>query len=343
LIIAAVSMFANEEVVADAFAKQVSSLFDFGLFAAHNSSDRTTEILAHRGHNVEMEIASSGYPQAETMSRLMRKAFENGADYVFPLDFDEFLPFANKAALEIAMRDSMGSELIFVKWRNIFSPQFELPIDKRLYNYVHEHSQIGKVIVSRNSWIRDPELSLTQGNHNVVSTIALKKSQAHFRLLHIPIQSRWQFAQKIFRGSVVAMRQQKIDGDASGLHWVDMAENPFPSTSEMSTLALDYGLSQCAEHTDLSIEEFEFSPSSGSIYFEGHRSSLETFAKYWIEYFDQSQMGDDAGSIPKRELHLVRMEVVELQKLLLAKSLSFLGLLAIVKRVRAVTRKSKNN
>jgi hypothetical protein len=330
--IAVISMFANEEVIAASFAQQAMTLFDEASFIAHNSIDQTFEILS--GFPVRLTRSTApGYPQAQIMSKLMFEAFENGADYVVPLDFDEFLPFRNRDDFLSALNQAGAFDYLDVQWRNIFSAEFDSPIEARKFIYAHESSSVSKVIVSRRAFDKDPGLSLTQGNHGVLSLKDLVSTSAEWRLLHVPVQTPWQYAQKVINGSLAAVQQQKHDKSAFGSHWIDLSLYPFLDEMKLRGIALDYGAGSCDNHDIYFDETFTFENFGNVPYNNGSSATLKLLTNYWSDIAALNAgttSSIDSGTT--QQAQLLRVEIRELQRLLIASELKSLGLFRAAKR-----------
>lgn len=339
-IFALVSMFANEEHIAPHFVQQANKFFDFCLFARHRSADSTSTILSEAGYGIEIDLKSNGYPQAETMSELMKLAFDRGADLVAPLDFDEFLPFGSRADLEEYIATVNSSDAIYCHWQNLFSAEFHLPLDQRTFWSAHERAEIRKIIVLRSAWEKDRDLALVQGNHAISSSANLSSVTAPWTLLHVPINSQWQFAQKVFRGNAVAKRQQKVDRDFSGAHWMRASMNPFPAIKDLERLAFDYGEIECQLHSELNqVLGSSFLDAVERPILQSEIGTLATFTENWESYFRERQPLEGVESPSVQSFELALLEVAEMRRQIILKGLGLFGLLRIARRLHQVARK----
>jgi hypothetical protein len=255
--IALVSMHANEFPVSQAFFAQAQLLFDFGFIISHNSYDRTVSNLP--GNCEQIFNESAGYQQSSIISEFAKKALiDKGADVVIPLDFDEFLPFKTKAELEeYLLNVPKEYDCIKINWRNLVPSDFSnKDMFRRDFYYAHEKSQVSKIIVFKDIIKTHPNFQISQGSHTVFSERIIRfYIENKFRLLHIPIQGPFQFAQKVLLGaSVVAEGQLEDQGD----HWVRHSLEPFQTSENLKNIAFDYGDSPCEFHENIFKSDFDF-------------------------------------------------------------------------------------
>ena len=243
-------MLGNEISLLPAFMNHAESLFDSQSFVVHNAVDGTLEALMERFPNSVSFINTEGYPQSTTMTKLMIEAFESGIDVVIPLDADEFLPFSRKAQLDEYFRKSDTVDVLEVPWRNYSVKTF--PLDKHMSNliYSHDFSKVHKAIIYRSAFIKDPNLTLTQGNHSLVTQkhLNIKREDKHF-IIHVPIRDPLQYAQKNIHGASTYLQERThvLSDD-----WVNSALFPFPEMDELISKSLDYGNQMCIyDHTSL--------------------------------------------------------------------------------------------
>jgi GT2 family glycosyltransferase len=90
--VAAVSMFRNEEDVAEQVIRHMLAECDLVVVADNNSTDRSRELLEAIGDPrlFIYDEPSFAYRQSETMNRMAAAAVGAGADWIVPFDFDEW-------------------------------------------------------------------------------------------------------------------------------------------------------------------------------------------------------------------------------------------------------------
>lgn len=109
MILWGVSMVRNEADIVEAFVRHNLSIFFDGLLVIdHGSADTTLDVLnalcRERVPLVVMKNEAVGYMQQAVMTQAVRHVFANTrADFVFPLDADEFRKVMSRAELERAL------------------------------------------------------------------------------------------------------------------------------------------------------------------------------------------------------------------------------------------------
>ncbi len=203
-------MVRNEADILEAFIRHNLTVLDRMLIVDHSSMDGTEQILASLVREglplVAMRDESQGYPLQAMIVTLTRKAFaEEGADFVFPLDCDEFVKVRTRVALEAALGALPPDHHARMDWLT-YVPAFEAGVPtidamRTAKRVAAERHGLTKVIVSR-SFAAQPTATIELGAHNVrvpdAQTIAL-----HVMLpstvaanAHLPIRSAQQYAAK---------------------------------------------------------------------------------------------------------------------------------------------------
>jgi hypothetical protein len=219
-------MFANEAAIAPCFLDQAKEFSDVLLLTAHNSFDRTQEVVETRmkSSSIVLETNSdSRHVQSEIMTRQMRRAFADfGADVVIPLDFDEFMPFEKRSELELFL-SSLHCDVLEWNWQNLVPKALGNP---RFFSSgffsLHRRGRFRKVIVMRSAYLQDQSLGLFQGSHHVVTHQTLRTYvESKLQLFHIPIHGALHYKQKIILGAARVWHSDL--GDIGG-HWTSQAK-----------------------------------------------------------------------------------------------------------------------
>ncbi|MFO1281920.1 MAG: glycosyltransferase family 2 protein [Burkholderiales bacterium] len=129
MILWGVSMMRNEEDIVEAFVRHNLAILDGLLVVDHNSTDATSAILAslcaERLPLVVMRNDSPGYLQAEVTTTAARQVFaRTPADFVFPLDADEFLKAPSRGALEAFLASLPPGTHALLDWPT-YAPPFD--------------------------------------------------------------------------------------------------------------------------------------------------------------------------------------------------------------------------
>jgi hypothetical protein len=103
-----VSMVRNEADIIEAFVRHNLSVLDGMVVVDHGSADATLDILnalcRERLPLVALRSEAVGYVQQAIMTQVVRNAFASArADFVFPLDADEFLKMRSRREAERAL------------------------------------------------------------------------------------------------------------------------------------------------------------------------------------------------------------------------------------------------
>lgn len=210
-----VAMVRNEADIIEAFIRHNLSLLD-GLFVVdHGSADHTLDILCGlAAEGLPLTILRSEDPrfvQAEVVTDLTRRVLsERQADFVFPLDADEFIKTPSRSTAESALAAVPAGAHAQLHWQT-YVPDFEAPeqglrrlIDgaRRADVEIHGHY---KLAVGRHL-LAHPTAILTQGLHYVVrapnADLATRGPHARIRasalaIAHVPLRSVDQYVSKV--------------------------------------------------------------------------------------------------------------------------------------------------
>ena len=176
MILWGVAMVRNEAELVEAFVRHNLTLLDGMLIVDHNSTDATSAILAslcvERLPVVVMRSDSPGYLQAEVTSTAARQVFaRTRADFVFPLDADEFLKVGSRAELERFLAGLRPDTHALFDWPT-YAPPLDRPardvvaLARAARRYVKERLPVGKVAVAR-CFAAIADAYIGQGNHEI--------------------------------------------------------------------------------------------------------------------------------------------------------------------------------
>lgn len=201
-----VSMIRNEiDIIAD-FLSFYLNIADRLIIADMQSSDGTREIIdevSSETQRVEcVNFPYSGMYQAETLTALSKRAFDDGADWVFFIDADEFLRIDDRLALESYLK-SFGSQVMHLPWINLVPSSygafgaFDLSQD---FFWSGRTSHFKKVAISAHYALRHPDFLLEAGSHNVKPHRAApsEAEQLGLPLMHVPVRSAERTKHKAF-------------------------------------------------------------------------------------------------------------------------------------------------
>ena len=211
----AVSMVRNEADIVEAFVRHYLSILDGIAVIDHGSVDATMPILqqlvAERLPLVVLASDTPGYLQEQITTAAARRVFaETGADFVFPLDADEFLKVPSRVELEHALRAFPPGMHGLLRWLT-YVPRFDAPesgiadLLRHARRLADERHIFHKAVVSR-TLMATPVAMLSNGNHFVAPRLRAPSEAAgpHARIrdhvaaiAHVPIRSGAQLVAKV--------------------------------------------------------------------------------------------------------------------------------------------------
>lgn len=224
-----VTLAKNESDIIESFVRFNLQWFDHMVVLDHDSSDTTQRILR--------ELATEGLPitvlhdrslaftQGPTTTRLARTACTQlDADYVFPLDADEFVKCASRSALESSLARVPAGKLGSLAWQNYIVNDSDNgeeidPVRRIRYRAGAELVSEQKVILSRNA-LMDNGWEIGPGNHFLTSTretnrVAAMHSLDTAAIAHFPLRDIAQFQRKAVLGWLSHRLQNPVDIAAS--------------------------------------------------------------------------------------------------------------------------------
>ncbi len=221
-----IAMVRNEADIILSFLHQAASLFDKTLLVDIQSSDGTKEIIDNFAENsggviVRLNCLTQERYQSALTNTLARKAFAEGADWVFFLDADEFLDVKCREHLRDLLKASAG-DVIHLPWINLAPSEYgsfeSLRLDQDFF-YRVDPSSIHKVAISARYPLLYPDFSLEEGNHNVSRSIngPPEKARAAFSILHLPVRSAARLKYKLINASRL-LDSKHNTGDEEGHH-----------------------------------------------------------------------------------------------------------------------------
>lgn len=203
----AVSCVKNEADIIEAFVRHTLAHADRLVVLDNGSTDDTPSILgALAAEGLPLTVLHDptlGKYQSRHQTRLMREVAvaQNMADWVLPLDADEFLALPEGAAL--VPDDAAGDRPIALRWRN-YVPETDdnagqvNPVLRLRHRLETEGWPVRKVLVPRTLAAR-ADTRLAQGNHEVRAGERLIEPVEHRSayLAHFLVRSPGQYLAKV--------------------------------------------------------------------------------------------------------------------------------------------------
>ncbi|GMU72408.1 MAG: glycosyltransferase family 2 protein [Betaproteobacteria bacterium PRO3] len=210
-----VSLVRNEIDIVEAFVRHNASLLDGMAIVDHGSTDGTLDVLAELAREklpiLVIRSAAPGYLQERMTTAIARDVFRQAhADFVLPLDADEFLKMRSRAAFNRALQAFPPDMNGLLHWLT-YVPDFDAPAGDILAllrgskRMAKERHVFHKALMSRYLMTR-PEASLANGNHFVARKPrgTSEDAEPHARIrdefaaiAHVPIRSAAQFVTKV--------------------------------------------------------------------------------------------------------------------------------------------------
>ena len=206
--VVAISCVKNEDDIIEAFVRHTAAFVDQLIVLDNGSTDETGGILRSlkiEGIPIELvEDPSPGHWQWRRMTHLMEDyaVKRYGADWIIPLDADEYIAAKNVEAFRSALATAI--QPLKIKWRNYVPDTSDdmgeiNPVLRIRHRLVKEAKPWKKILVPRNTITNCDNTVLSQGNHDLL--VNGKKCESSIldsiQLAHFPIRSPGQYGSKI--------------------------------------------------------------------------------------------------------------------------------------------------
>lgn len=248
----AISRVRNEADIIEPFVRHHAVYFDKIIILDDGSNDGTFDALRKlRAEALPLVVVKEptvGYEQSRYMTRLMQMAVHQfGADWVAPLDADEFIePEVGQTVAQILERHP--GELLSIPWHNFewrpendADPEINPVIKQRLRLPLRTDHK--KLLIPR-SRIGEKTV-LDQGNHRLLDDdqISMGTPLRTIALCHFPIRSVPQYASKIALGYLQYLSMPDWDG-RTGFQYPE----PFKTLVDGGTEALKARMADDAKY-----------------------------------------------------------------------------------------------
>lgn len=246
-----ISMIRNEADIIKPFLRQATNLFDKVMLVDVQSTDSTESIIniaAMKDSKICIYKANRQEKyQSIMMNLLSRKAFEEGACWVFFLDADEFININNRQSFEDYVK-SFNSDLMYLPWLNLVPSQYgdfnNFDISQTYY-WSGRPSIHNKIAMSAAYFENNRDYYIHEGNHLISNVYGASPSTAKIGLsiLHLPIRSIDRFKYKTY-AAMSTMKSKHILLPGEGSHVSEMyklIENHGINNLHLNYIAANYG------------------------------------------------------------------------------------------------------
>jgi hypothetical protein len=250
--------------IIEAFVRHNLTVLDGLAIVDHGSVDGTSEILAAlvaEGLPVFLgRNDTAAFDQRRLVNRLVRHVFETSdADWIFPLDSDEFLKVGSRRQLEALLAGVPRSDHLVLRWLT-YVPRFEESGDvltqlRGARRLAEERHGFPKVAVQR-SFASMGNDRLGKGCHWIerkqhgkdAATItegAFVCDSKDIAIAHVPIRSARQFIAKFGAGWLGLLASGTAVGEEA-FHWREayahLRRGQTVTAAELTSFALNYGV-----------------------------------------------------------------------------------------------------
>jgi hypothetical protein len=254
-----VSMVRNEADIVEASIRHNLAVLDGLVVVEHGSVDRTPEILAGlQSEGLRLDVVPderAEFFQGKRLGAVARRVMaEQHADFVFPVDADEFIKVASREALESELSALPHGSHAAMHWLTYVPESF--PAGERVglshlrWRLEVERHGNYKCIIGR-SFADHPGQCLGSGNHFVDDPTA-SEPPPHIvlrpevvALAHCPVRSGEQLRQKVVLGYPAHMATRPL-GNKQAFHWMELYEElstgARPSDARLREIACNYGV-----------------------------------------------------------------------------------------------------
>ncbi len=226
-------MVKNEGDIIETFCRYYAQFVDGIIITNHRSVDATPAIidkLIKEGLPIQMfEHNAVTCDQSSVMTSMMRGAVRKfDADWVLPLDADEFLYTPKSEKIKDVISEKGRDKYLQIPWRtyipedNSDKGKGKSILEKIEHRLKEETSPYFKAAIPSNFAARR-KYRLSFGNHLLLKGLRKRKLRSYevpenLLIGHFPVRSREQLASKVFGGWLSQLSSPERSGDQTD-HW----------------------------------------------------------------------------------------------------------------------------
>ena len=262
----AIAMVRNEADIVEAFVRHTLGFVDELRLVDHLSTDRTYEILENlqaEGFALHLKrYAGQAQIQEILLTELGREAFSSGADWVIPLDGDEFISAPSSGSLHQFLDKHINGGVAWWPWISMVPSSLDDPSEvnptKRIRHRCAEEKVITPKCLVHRSRASHSDWQFAPGSHHVrlsnMDPLPMVKMPDGFGLRHYPVRSIDQLMSKMILGRLSWLpRLQKESGIS--FHTRDffnrLKSGWTPSQADLTSYAYNYQNPENAELPEL--------------------------------------------------------------------------------------------
>lgn len=251
-----ITQIRDEIDIVETFTAHIASLFDKVYLIDHQSIDGSGDYLRQTANQIPgwkyFVLESKTKLQTAAINLLLPNIFDEGIDYLFLLDADEFIDISSRDSLEVLIQGKLENCGIgSLRWINCVSDSFsaqKFTPEKCLW-IPPDKSRLEKVVLSRGFFEKyKSKFRVAAGNHcvAVADGYQLPEIAELGNLFHIPIRSKNQAVKKVLT-TVISYRGYKKREPSNSYQYYDMLRkiaNGEISNSDISGYTLGYESSE---------------------------------------------------------------------------------------------------
>ncbi len=253
-----ISTIRNESDILEIFVRYHLQIVDHMIIVNHRSVDSSLDILRkieREGLPITIaDVKDLEHQQGAVLTQYLKKAVRDyNADWVIPLDADEFLAVNGKGSAREVMEKLPRDKVVKVLWRTYVplpSDNYQEPnVLKRIQNYRRTENQgIRKVMIPRTMAMKKNGF-IAAGNHGFVWETFRRQKEFPFvntellAFAHFPVRSSQQIITKAFVGWLACL--SKPNKEPTEAYHLKLLYDRFKdggqiSSEELTSIALGY-------------------------------------------------------------------------------------------------------
>jgi hypothetical protein len=329
-----ISVVRNEADIIETFVRHHCALGARMHFILHRCIDNTEEILEKiqkEGLPITLEASDdAGYLQGERITEAARRiAAEKSADWILPLDADEFLVCTETHVAGLNLETLSPDRITLLSWRTyVPTPDDDITescvVRRIFYRRTTEAPPIRKVLIptavlAGKSWTIPTGLHavLDTDSGNAMPTIV----SAHLCIAHFPVRSSEQLCAKVLGGwtSVVATPNREPE---RCYHWKSLlarcSEGRALTMSELRNIALRYAMPEGSDAIPTLTRDAISTPVARPLYAVHPISTVAVLLDAALSCAERDEHSEFKGDDLQRITEALEQYVIDLQSALIA-------------------------